>query len=177
MAACTGHKETLVMDVHGELSPEERIVWEQHLANCNDCRQERERLCTLIQGTKEGGVVPPLSSEEEQRLSSSMQRTLRTDKQDFRSRRFGWWLAPAFAACMVLVAAGWFGTRGTGTLNNNSGNGVDNSITANQELLENMDLLQEMESIEQLVNLLDKQNLDTTLLEGIGHANRVRTHV
>ena len=32
MAACSDHKETLVLDVHGELTLEERIVWEKHLA-------------------------------------------------------------------------------------------------------------------------------------------------
>jgi hypothetical protein len=111
MAACSDHKETLVLDVHGELTLEESIVWEKHLAGCEDCRQERESLCALMQSAKGGLSVTPLSSQEEQFLFSRVQRTLRTHKPDARSKRLGWWLAPACAACMVLLFAGWFGLK------------------------------------------------------------------
>ena len=50
-------------------------------------------------------------------------------------------------------------------------------IRTNKELLENMDLLQEMESLEQLVNLLDKQDQETSLLERGNNADRFRAYV
>lgn len=115
MAACSDQKETLLLDVHGELTLEESIVWEKHLAGCEHCRQERESLCALMQSAKEGLAVTPLSSKEEQLLFSRVQRTLRTYKPDARSKRLGWWLAPACAACMVLLVAGWFGLKDFGS--------------------------------------------------------------
>ena len=232
MAACSCHKETLVLDVHGALAPEERTAWERHLADCDDCRQERKRLCALLHKAKEKLSVPALTSEEEQRLSASMQRTLRMEKQDARSSRMRWWLAPAFAACMVLLVAGWFGLKNVGhtdaitfkrvpaevasnnkALPENSGHtaastaervpevqvvsnnkellenpGSDTAavtskrdpeeiIRANKELLENMDLLQDMESLEQLVNILDKQEQETSLQERETDENHVRALV
>ena len=40
-----------------------------------------------------------------------------------------------------------------------------------------MDLLQDMESLEQLVNILDKQEQDTSLLERETDENHVRANV
>jgi len=114
MNVCSDHEETLLLDVHGELTPDERSAWERHLAVCDDCRQERTRLYALILKAKEGLSVPALSAAEEQALSGSIQRTLRMQKPDVRSARSRWWLAPAFAACMVLVVAGWFGLKNAG---------------------------------------------------------------
>jgi len=234
MAACSEHTETLLLDVHGELTPEERIIWEKHLAACEQCRHEKQSLCALIRNAKATLCVSPLSSEEEQHMSFSIQRTLRMEKPDARSARSRWWLAPAFAACMVLVVAGWFGLKNFGSpdtsaitfkgvseevarnnkkLPENSGNiaaitservpgvqvasnnqeplenpGSDTAaitseqtpeeiIRSNKELLENMDLLQDMESLEQLVNLLDKQEQDTSHLERGNNAERFRANV
>lgn len=232
MAACPCHKETLVLDAHGALTPEERTACERHLAACEDCRQERERLLALIQSAKETLSVPALTSEEEQRLSGHVQRSLRMAKPDARPAQLRWWLAPAFAACMVLVVAGWFGLKNVGhtdaiitkrvpaevvrnnkKLLENPGHtaaitservpevqvvsinkellenpGSDTAavtserdpeeiIRANKELLENMDLLQDMESLEQLVNILDKQEQETSLLERETDANHIRVLV
>jgi hypothetical protein len=178
--------------------------------------------------------VTALSSEEEQLLSTSIQRTLRMAKPDARPVRLGWWLAPAFAACMVLVVAGWFGLKdfrspdtaaitfkrvpaevvrnnkklpanpghtaaiiservpdvqvvsnnkellenpGSDTAAVTSERDPEEIIRANKELLENMDLLQDMESLEQLVNILDKQEQETSLLEREADENHVRVLV
>lgn len=177
MDTCADYKETLVLDVHGELTPEERNVWERHLAVCEDCRQKRERLFALIQSAKEGLTVSSLSSEEEQILSNSVQRTLRMHKPDARSNRLVWLLAPACAACMVFFVVGWFSLRGPGRVATHSGRAPEENISTNEELLENMDMLQEMESLDQLVNLLDKKNPETSLLERESDKNHVRTHV
>jgi anti-sigma factor RsiW len=176
MAACSDHKEMLVMDVHGELAPEERIAWEGHLRECADCRSERESLCAIIRNAKEVGAVLPLSAQDEKLFSNAVQRSLRTNKPDARPKRVGWWLAPVFAACMVVVVAGWFSLRGPGTLSKTAARIPEETISNDEELLENMDLLQEMESVEQLVNLLDKQYPETSLLEGERDADHVRFH-
>ena len=233
MAACSQHKETLVLDVHGELAPEERRVWERHLAECADCTQERARLRAFVRDAKAALHVPALTSEEQQRLSASIQRTLRLQTKEARPKRAGWVLAPVFAACLVVVVAGWFGLKSSGpdtaaittervpveVISNNkerlehaghiaaittervpevqviSNNkelledpGTDMAaiaieptpeeiIRSNKELLENMDLLQDMESLEQLVNLLDKQEQETSLRERGDNADRFRANV
>jgi len=181
MNTCSDHKEKLMLDVHGELTAEDQIIWDRHLADCDACRQERQRLCALIQNAKEAGAVPPLSSEQEQHLSSSVQRILRTEKPDTASKRLGWRIAPALGACVIILFAGWFSLndfRSSDTLSVNSGMVPEGQIiVTDEELLDNMELLQEMESLEQLVNLLDKHSLETSLLESERNANHVRTHV
>ena len=135
MAACSCHKETLVLDVHGALAPEERTAWERHLAGCEDCRQGRERLYALLQKAKEKLSVPALTSEEEQRLSASIQRTLRMEKPDASPSRVRWWLAPAFAACMVLLVAGWFGLKNLGHTDAITGKRVPGEVVRNNKAL------------------------------------------
>ena len=179
MNTCSDHKETLLLDVHGELTAEDRSVWDRHLADCEDCRREKERLCALVRNAKEGGAVAPLSSEEEQHLSASIQRTLRIEKPDAAFKRLGWRIAPALGACLIIVFAGWFSLKDFRSPDTVSINGSiqEEIIINNEELLKNMELLEEMEMLEELVNLLDKQNLDTSLLESEGSANNVRAHV
>jgi Putative zinc-finger len=232
MGACSDHKKILVLDAHGALTPEERTALEQHLAVCDDCRHKRERLGALLLSAKETLSVPGLTAAEEQFLSAQVQRSLRTAEPQARPARLGWWLAPAFAACMVLLVAGWFGLKNFGSdtvainttrapekvvsnnkkLPENAGNiaaikaqrvpdvqviinnnelleepGTDTAaitpeptpeeiIRTNKELLENMDLLQDMESLEQLVNLLDKQEQDTSVRERGDNADRFRAN-
>jgi anti-sigma factor RsiW len=181
MGTCFVHRETLIMDVHGELTAEDRAAWEEHLAVCDSCRKEKEQLCALVRGTREGFSVPSLSSEEEHMVSSGVQRRLRLDEPDAVPKRLGWRIAPAFAACIVILFAGWFGLKDfrapdTPDLDIN-GALEEQIITENQELIENMDLLQEMEALEQLVNLLDEQYPETSLRETEGDAGHVRVHV
>ncbi len=181
MSTCSDFKDKLLLDVYSELTSAERIVWEKHLAGCGDCRQEKAKLLALIQNVKEGGAVSALTSEEEQLLSSQVQRTLRMGKPDVASKRLGWRIAPAFGACVIIVFAGWFSLNDfkvSDTLTVNS-NGVpeEQIISNNEDLLQNMELLEEMEELEQLVNFLDKQRLETSLLERGENADRVRAHV
>lgn len=111
MAACSHYKETLVLAVHEALTPDERIAWEQHCAGCEGCCSEQERLRAFILNAKESLCVPALTAEQEQALSIRVQRALHSHTPDARPERMGWVLAPAFAACLVLVVAGWFGLK------------------------------------------------------------------
>ena len=95
MAACTYYQETLLLDVHGELPTSDRIAWQRHLAQCDACRHERERLCALIGSVQTTLCVPELASDEQQRMSASMQRALRTPAPEAGLKRAAWWLAPS----------------------------------------------------------------------------------
>jgi hypothetical protein len=177
MNTCSDHKETLFLDVHDELTPAERRIWEKHLVECEDCRREKQKLIVLIQKAKETCSSPSLSSEDEQSLSSRVKRRLRMEKPDAVYKRLGWRIAPVLGACVIILFAGWFSLndfRGSDTLSVNSGKVLEEQIIIiNEELLDNMELLQEMESLEQLVNLLDKQSLETSLLEREGSEKHV----
>jgi len=181
MNTCSDHRETLFLDVHEELTLAERRIWEKHLAGCEDCQREKQRLLSLIQKAKETCSSPALSSEDEQFLSSRVKRILRKEKPDAVYKRLGWRIAPVFAACVIVLFAGWFSLndfRGSDKLSVNSGKVPEEQIIINnEELLDNMELLQEMESLEQLVNLLDKQNQKTSLLERESDADHVRVYV
>ena len=112
-------------------------------------------------------------------LSNLIKRTLRKEQPDAGFKRLGWRIAPALGACLIIVFAGWFGLQnfqGPDTVAVNV-NGSEERMNDNEELFENMELLEEMEVLEQLVDLLDKQNFETSLLENEGYVNDVRTHV
>ncbi len=156
MNKCSDHKETLLLDVHGELNDEERGLWKKHLADCTDCQNEKKRLLSLIKNAKDTTASPSLSSAEEQFLSGSIQRRLRMDKPDAGFNGVKWWLAPAMAACMILLFTGWFSLKDFKSSDNVAINGLEEQIMVNNgDLLENMELLQEMEALEKLVRLLD----------------------
>jgi len=156
MNKCSDHKETLLLDVHGELNDEERGSWEKHLADCKDCQSEKKRLLSLIQNAKETIPSPALSSEEEQFLAGSIQRRLRIEKPDALFKGVSWWLTPAMTACMILLFVGWFSLNDFRSSDNVSINDPEEQIMVNNEdLLKNMELLQEMEALEKLVRLLD----------------------
>jgi hypothetical protein len=114
-------------------------------------------------------------------VSSNVQRRLRLDEPDAVPKRLGWRIAPAFAACIVILFAGWFGlkdSKSPDTLGiNTNGASEEKNMNEDQELIENMDLLREMDAVEQLVNLLDEQYPETSLLETGGDANDVRVNV
>jgi predicted anti-sigma-YlaC factor YlaD len=181
MKACSDYKETLILDAHGELTHEERSSWERHCADCADCRQARDRVRALISTTREAQSAPGLTSREQQYLTDRVERALRRPAPDALPKRVGWVLAPAFAACMVLVVAGWFGLQNFDSPDTvvTHGQRISDEISlTDTELLENMELLQDMEALERLVNLLDKQQQqETSLLEGGSNAEHTYAHV
>ena len=185
MKICPERKDKLLLDVYGEMDAAQRTVWQEHLAACESCRLEKEKLLELLQASKKSSSSPELSAEKTQALSDSIVRKLRVEKSDH------WWewvfmvnrsLKPSIAAaCLLIVFLGWYGL--------NNFNSSDNALNTSQivqdetlmvddeELLENLEMLQEMEALEKLVKLLDNQNQGAYLQEREGATDHVRALV
>ena len=179
MNRCPERKDKLILDVYGEMNARQRTDWEKHLAGCEACRLEKEKLLGLLQASKQSGLSQDLSPEETQALSDSIVRKLINEKPDhwcewvFMANRR---LTPSMAAaCVLILFLGWFG------LNNfNSSDKVSNTsqivldekiMVTDEELLENLEMLQEMEALEKLVKLLDTKIQGAYLQKGEGKTN------
>jgi anti-sigma factor RsiW len=163
MKPCDDHKETLWLDVYGELLAKDRPAWERHMAGCEGCRQERERLLRLLGRLKEAMPAPTLSSQESSALTDAIQRDLRKEREKI------WWgkrpfslpnrLIPALAAaCLVVVAIGWFTLRGLKTPSSievaSELKTEEQVIAKDLEIIKNLELLEEMDVIQQLVRVV-----------------------
>ena len=166
MSPCTDRQETLWLDVHGELDPELRGEWGQHLEDCPACRQERKQLRRSLMQIKGEMAPPALSEAAEQQLLASIREKMHPPTRRWTPsgwlRNPSWRLAPGLAAAAVLVMAlGWFGMQtwfhpGMGPPNGTSG--VD--IAAEDlEVIRNLDLLRELDALEKLVEVVDERKL------------------
>jgi len=168
MKPCPDKKETLWLDVYGELDPHRRPIWEKHLENCERCRQERKRLLSLLQTMKDTMPSPTLSHELSRSLAHSITRKLR-EKQEKT-----WWrnrlldipqrLVPAMAAATILIAAlGWFSLkmfRSPSSVSNISNYKVEEQIIAKDlDVIKNLDLLEEMDALQKLVQVVDHEDI------------------
>jgi len=166
MNICSERKDNLLLDAYGEMDTGQRIAWEKHLAACEACRLEKEKLLDLLQVSKQSSSSPDLSPEETQALSDSIVRKLRVEKPEH------WWdwafmanrrlISSVAVACILILFLGWFGlnnfNRSDKALNTSQIVLDEKIIVSDEELLENLELLQQMEVLEKLVNLLDIQN-------------------
>lgn len=164
MKHCREWKETLWLDVYGELSPEMRLKWEKHLQGCRACCQERTQLVHLLKNINEAFPKPSLSHEESGALYNSITEKLKREHPGQTRRRksfFEGYIKPIHAlaaCCLLIVAFGWFGLRGphqttrVGTISDSGGQ--EQLIVKEIDLLENMELLEEMDTIEKLDQVL-----------------------
>ena len=163
MKPCEDHKETLWLDVYGELIAEDRAALERHLAGCEGCRQERERLLRLLGRLKEAMPAPTLSPQEGSALTDAIQRDLRKEREKtwWGKQRFGLprqFIPALVAACLVVVAIGWFTLRGLkppSSIEVASELKTEEQVIAKDlEIIENLELLEEMDVIQKLVRVV-----------------------
>jgi predicted anti-sigma-YlaC factor YlaD len=167
MNTCADRRETLLLDVYGELPGTERPAWEAHLETCAGCRAERQELVRLLEVARESMVAPALPPEKAERLRHSITRGWMAEQPATR-----WWHGllvgarlrpvPALAAvCLLVVVLGWFGLRGfqVRSLNGLVGEAPERIIVSDVEIIENLDLLEDMDDIEQVVRVVDDRNI------------------
>ena len=168
MKACPNHQETLWLDVHGELDPIKRSVWERHLETCTGCREERQRLLGLLDLVRDEMGLPQLSSKKASALSWSIKRGLREQRETTR-----WWkallgmpnrLIPALAAVsLVIVALGWFAInkvqRPSSFQNLSDLKLEEQMIVKDLEVIDNLDFLEEMDTLRKLVQVVDNRDI------------------
>ena len=182
MNKCSDHKNSLLLDVYGELDPQERIIWEKHLTECAACQNARKRLMGLVQAAQKGKHSSVLSSKETQALSSSILRKLRAEKSDNMLAGRNWQFVPAVAiACILVLFLGWFSLKDFKSSDkvaiNSSSVPEEQIMVNNKDLIENMELLLEMEILEKLVSLLDDHQNGPKLNKRESKANYVRARV
>ena len=167
MKACQDYQETLLLDVYGELAPEERETWERHLAGCEGCRHERERLRKFLMQLKEAMPTPSLSPEKARALADSIlkERQKEGDKWWWKGRLWGspHRFVPAIAAaCLMILVFGWFSLREIktpSTFQTSSNVHLEQQMIARDlEVIRNLELLEEMEVLEKLVRVVDERN-------------------
>jgi predicted anti-sigma-YlaC factor YlaD len=167
MKPCTKYKETLFLEIHGELPPEKLAVWNEHLAACASCREERQRMANLLTQTKEAFPSPTLRPEEVKRIWGHVR-----EAQDHGEA--AWWrrkgamrkLVPvALAAALVLVFAGGLKVREFRSLVpfgpevKVSADLDELNQAADLEIIRNLELLEEMDSLKKLVQVVDQREM------------------
>ena len=167
MKNCRHWQETLWLEVYGELGSEEQLRWENHLATCKACVQERKRLIHLLENVKEAMPEPSLSRESAWVLHTAIKEELR------EKHHRAWWRNPFLAGyikplhvaavCgMLVVAFGWFGVKGiqqSQTVKIASDVGMEEKmIVKNIDILENLDLLEELDTLEKLDQVIGRKN-------------------
>ena len=164
MKPCPHHKETLWLDVYGELDPNERPAWEKHLETCEGCRQERAQLLRLLQTVKVSMPSPALSREKAETLISSITRKLRSEREETWGRKRLWGMPnrfiPALAAASILIVAlGWFGMKGfrsPSSIRSLSNLKSEELILVKDlDIIKNLELLEEMDTLRKLVQVVD----------------------
>ncbi len=103
-------RELLTLSCFGELTADDQLRLDQHLAQCPDCRAEREDLLRLREayGDDFRPVSEPLLWEARQQLERSLQARRRRLPAELPAG-LRWWLRPAFtaAAAAGLLGAGF----------------------------------------------------------------------
>lgn len=155
MNPCPDRKETLMLDVYGEIPPEAARRWEAHLEVCARCRRERSRLHALIGRIRDAEKPTALTPEESAAMIADLHRRTARDRHRFWGRRFFRRALPALAAAAGLILAVWIVAdrsprppSGPPTAST-----VDNYRQLSQEDLEvirNLDLLKQFQTIEKL---------------------------
>ena len=164
---CADRRETLLLDIHGELSASEQLAWQRHLETCPGCRRERQELVWLLEAAKQAMSSPALSPEHARVLRESVTMNWRAKQRipvRWRGLFFGMSLRPVpalVATGFLLVVLGWFGLQGLrSTSPALPGREAPKRImVSDAEVIENLDLLEHIDDIERIVRLVDHRDI------------------
>jgi len=162
MEACSEYKETLLLDVYGDLGYKDRADWEQHLEKCLGCREERRQMLRFLSRIKERSLTPEFSPEKAEALSRAVK-----DQVSGRQAGSRWWdrimvpfparaLGAVAAACCVVVLSGWLALKWFDAPS--LGPSPAGEIQLSQkdlEVIRNLELLEELETLRKLVHVID----------------------
>lgn len=178
MKSCPDYQEILLLDIHKELDRKTRLKWEDHLKSCQLCLKERTDLQEMIGNIRNSAPSDRLLPEESQHLLSSIRQNI--DKE-LSIPKWRQWIQSAFenrvhaltAACLIVLVFGWFGTRimenplTVQTASNLTPvlNSEEKLLMQDYKVINNLDLLEEMEALEKLVQVVDKQEYGSCLID------------
>ena len=166
MKVCGNHRETLLLDIHGELPASEQPAWQRHLETCPGCREERQELVWFLKAAKEAMPSPALSPEHAKVLRESVMMDWRAKRIPVRWRSlfFGMSLRPVpalVATGFLLVVLGWFGLQGLRSTSHllRVPEAPKRVMVSDAEVIENLDLLEHIDDIERIVRLVDHRDI------------------
>jgi hypothetical protein len=166
VTACADRRETLLLDIHGELPASEQAAWQRHLDVCPGCCQERQELVWLIESAKEAMPPPALSPEHAKAFRESLTMGWRASRVPvwWRGLFFGMSLRPVpalVAAGFLLVVLAWFGLHGLRSTSHTlrGSEGPKQVVVSDAEVIENLDLLEHIDEIERVVRVVDHRDI------------------
>ena len=171
MSTCTDRNESLLLHLYGELGDVEHSELDEHLIICEDCRQEKERLETLIGLFKEESVPSPLTMAESTALVNGVNRKLTSRR--FARDWFGFilnkrnlWLPAAATACLLIMLTTYIGYERFNISKNLVTPKLDISkqLPENEiEIIQNLDLLKNLDTLEKISQVVkDPSDLNAT---------------
>ena len=162
------------MDVHDELDPAEGQAWQDHLARCPGCREERERLVRVLGLARKAMPTPEQSPERARALREAIVRGQEEERsgpwwRKVKGGGLSWPPRPAWAlvaAGLAIMAAGYFMTgpdRGREpartALETGARGGPDRAKAKEAEILANLEILEEMEVLRKVVKAVDQKDV------------------
>jgi hypothetical protein len=164
---CVDRRETLLLDIHGELPASEQAAWQRHLDACPGCCQERQELVWLLESAKEAMPPPALSPERAKALRESVTMGWRASMVPGRWRglfvRMSLRPVPALvAAGFLLVVLAWFGLHGLRSTSHTlrGPEGPKQVMVSDAEVIENLDLLEHLDDVERVVRVVDHRDIE-----------------
>ena len=164
MKVCADQRETLLLEIHGELPTSEQATWQRHLEACPGCRQKRRELVWLLEAAKEAMPSPTLAPERATALRQAVMVGWRAPRARVWWRGFGLSLRPVPALVVtgsLLMVLGWFGLQG---LRNTSDTvrapeAPKQVMVSDAEVIENLDLLEHLDDVERIVQVVDHREI------------------
>jgi hypothetical protein len=163
--ACHNQKENLVMYAYGEMDSNSGKEIQNHLAVCDSCRGEYQRLLSLLGKIRETVTPPELSSQQVKSLVTNIKWNLKNRQKDKWWRRYLDFkpshMIPAVAtACILIVTAGIFGylkIDNIRELQPYADHQSEELMLSDRdlEIVKNLDLLKEMDAIQKLSRVVD----------------------
>jgi hypothetical protein len=166
VTVCADRRETLLLDIHGELAASEHAAWQRHLDSCPDCCQERQELVWLLESAKEATLPPALSPEHAKAFRESLTMGWRASRVPVLRRGLFFEMSlrpvPALvAAGFLLVVLAWFGVHGLRSASHTvrGPEGPKQVMVSDTEVIENLDLLEHIDEIERVVRVVDHRDI------------------
>jgi len=114
--------------IDGEFDSSERVLFEEHLSECDSCREDIQGLAVFGKAVRERAAAPRLSADARTRISARVHAEMnRTSKRFF--------LMPSAAAAAVVMALGAFFLYQGWQAPNQLSHIVDESIAAHEASL------------------------------------------
>jgi len=165
VGTCHNLKENLILHAYGELDATAGKEVENHLEICEPCRQEWQRLLSLLGKLKETVESHALSSLEVKSLVAKIKENLKNTQKE------KWWqrylhnkpsrMIPALVtACILVISAAivsYVKVNDSQGLNLFSKNQNEELMLSDKdlEIVKNLELLKEMDAIQKLSQVVD----------------------